>query len=434
MDRILKIAKREFNESVRSKTFIISVLIAPLVIGAAIFLVGKFSHQGKETLPSLRVAFTDLSGKLSEKIITSFAELNKSGSNRPINVLPAKADANNFNVISEEQKNKLRSGSLDVYVVIDPNIAAGEGIDPKIAPGAGTVRLYTYKTKASNLDTLWVIEGTFGQAIRDYRYKLWNIDIELFKKLSPVSTKQIEISSAGDKERAADDSQRAVSMMVPFFFMYLVFLGIFANGQQLITSIIEEKSSRVIEVLLSAVTPFELMAGKIIGLCAVSITVIGIWATMAYSATQFAGIRVDVTAMQVLFCVIYYILGFVLLGSVMAGIGSVCNTLKDAQNMMMPITIIVIIPMMSFQVIIQNPDGMYARALSFFPPVTSMVMVLRLSAGSTAGFPEILATIVVLIVSMIIAIWLAAKVFRTGILMYGKKPTLREIALWLRQR
>jgi ABC-2 type transport system permease protein len=424
MDRVLKIAKREYVESVKSKTFIISVLFAPVFLGLVIFFVSRMSGLGKEKLPPLRVAFTDLSGKLSEQITTSFAEHNKSGANRQINVLPAKADVNDFNNVADGWKDSLRAGSLDVYVVIDPNIVASEG----------KVRLYTYKTKAFNMDALWVIEGVFRQAVREYRYKIFNIDRELIGKLGRVSTEQIEISSPGEREKAAGEGERVASMMVPFFFMYLIFLGIFANGQQLMTSIIEEKSSRIIEVLLSAVTPFEMMTGKIIGLCAVSITVIGIWAAMAYSAARWAGVNIDITATQVLLFVIYYILGFILLGSVMAGVGSICNTLKDAQNLIMPITIIVVIPMVSSQVLIRSPDGMYARVLSFFPPVTSMVMVLRLSAGSSAGFLEVFSTIVVLIVSVIFVIWLAAKVFRTGILMYGKKPTLGEVARWLRQR
>jgi ABC-2 type transport system permease protein len=422
MDRVLKIAKREYVESVKSKTFIISVLFAPLIFGFVIFFTGRMSGLGKEKLPPLRVAFTDLSGKLSEQVIASFDEHNKLASGRQFEIQPAKADINDFNSIADEQKNSLRGGLLDAYVVIDPNIINGDG----------KVRLYTYKMKASSVDALWAIEGIFSHAVRECRYKTFNIDRSLIDKLQSVSTEQMEISSKGEAEKTA--GSRVVSMMVPFFFMYLIFLGIFANGQQLMTSIIEEKTSRIIEVLLSAASPFELMTGKIIGLCVVSLTVVGIWAVMAYSAARLAGINIDITGTQLLFCLIYYILGFVLLGSIMAGVGSTCNTLKDAQNMMMPVTIIVIIPMMSFHVIIQNPDGMYARALSFFPPVTSMVMVLRLSAGSSAGFLEIFSTIAVLIISVIFAVWLAAKVFRTGILMYGKKPSLREVARWLRQR
>jgi ABC-2 type transport system permease protein len=422
MDRVLKIAKREYVESVKSKTFIISVLFAPLIFGFVIFFTGRMSGLGKEKLPPLRVAFTDLSGKLSEQVIASFDEHNKLASGRQFEIQPAKADINDFNSIADEQKNSLRGGLLDAYVVIDPNIINGDG----------KVRLYTYKMKASSVDALWAIEGIFSHAVRECRYKTFNIDRSLIDKLQSVSTEQMEISSTGEVEKTA--GSREVSMMVPFFFMYLIFLGIFANGQQLMTSIIEEKTSRIIEVLLSAASPFELMTGKIIGLCVVSLTVVGIWAVMAYSAARLAGINIDITGTQLLFCLIYYILGFVLLGSIMAGVGSTCNTLKDAQNMMMPVTIIVIIPMMSFHVIIQNPDGMYARALSFFPPVTSMVMVLRLSAGSSAGFLEIFSTIAVLIISVIFAVWLAAKVFRTGILMYGKKPSLREVARWLRQR
>ena len=176
------------------------------------------------------------------------------------------------------------------------------------------------------------------------------------------------------------------------------------------------------------------MTGKIIGLCAVSLTVVGIWAAMAYSAARWGGITIDITG---IFSTALYNLLYTRLCPARLDNGRIRLNLQhlegrtkpdDAGNNCLYYSDGVI------YVITQNPDGLYARALSFFPPVTSMVMVLRLSAGSSAGFLEIFSTIVVLIVSVILAIWLAAKVFRTGILMYGKKPSLREVARWLRQR
>jgi ABC-2 type transport system permease protein len=205
-------------------------------------------------------------------------------------------------------------------------------------------------------------------------------------------------------------------------------------GQQILSSIIEEKSSRIIEVLLSAVSPFELMAGKIVGLVGIGITVTGLWGIAAYAAARSQGLSVDVTGQLMLYFVVYYILGFLMFSSILAGVGSVCNTLKETQSLMMPIMMVFIIPLLGWFKLVQSPGGMLARVLSFFPPVTPMVMILRLSATSDTPAVEILGSIVLLAAAVLGVMWAAAKVFRTGILMYGKRPGPREILRWLRQR
>ncbi len=215
--------------------------------------------------------------------------------------------------------------------------------------------------------------------------------------------------------------------------MYLLFLGIIGTGQQMLSSIIEEKGSRVIEVLLSALSPFQLMAGKIIGLAGIGLTVICLWGVAAYLTVCWQGLNVDVTAGTLLYVVIYYILGFLLFSSIMVGIGSICNTIKETQSLMTPVIFLCVVPIIAWQNIIQHPDGMLAKVLSFLPPTTPMVMILRLSGGSDISMIEIFATIAVLVAAILATIWLSSKVFRAGILMYGKRPSLREIIRWLRQ-
>jgi ABC-2 type transport system permease protein len=131
--------------------------------------------------------------------------------------------------------------------------------------------------------------------------------------------------------------------------------------------------------------------------------------------------------------VVYYILGYLLFSAILTGIGSVCNTIKETQSLMMPVMLIFIIPMIGWFKLVQSPDGTLARVLSFVPPVTPMVMVLRLAAGSNVLFVEIGASILVLAAAVLVVIWAAAKIFRTGILMYGKRPGPIEIIRWLRQ-
>jgi ABC-2 type transport system permease protein len=221
--------------------------------------------------------------------------------------------------------------------------------------------------------------------------------------------------------------------MVPFFFMYLMFLGIISSGQQMVSSVIEEKNSRIIEVLLSAVSPFELMAGKIIGLAGTGLTLVILWAIGAFLTARSQNINIDVTGEIIVYFAIYYILGYLLISSIMVAAGSVCNTIKETQSLMMPLTMIFIIPLVSWFKVAQDSNGMLSRIFSFIPPMTPLVMMARFSSGSEIWIVEIFATIILLVVTVFVAIWAAAKIFRTGILMYGKRLSVREVCRCLLQ-
>ncbi len=423
MNKILKVAQREYVESVKSKTFIISAFMAPIIMVAIIFFSTKIAQTKPGARPPLKIAVTDLTGRLADEIDATFDAHNKNSDNRQIICSQTAGDVNSFDKQSEIQKDRLREGKIDAYVVIDQNIISGDG----------KISLYTYKTEASNVDSLWGIVKLCGDAVIKHRYQIRNFDKELIEELQKVPTQQIEIGQAEGQEKVKSKAESFASMIVPFFFMFLMYFGIFVNGQYMLTSVIEEKSSRVIEVLLSAVDSFQLMAGKILGLTGIGLTVIALWVFAAYSAVQWKGFPVEVNGWLFFYFVIYFILGFILLSSIIAGIGSMCNALRDAQNLMGPITIIYIIPLMSWPKLVQSPQGTYATALSYVPPMTPLVMMLRLAASSEVPIIEIFATLALLVFSVIVVIWISAKVFHTGILMYGKKPRLREVTRWLRK-
>ncbi len=293
--------------------------------------------------------------------------------------------------------------------------------------GSGKMQLYTHKLRASKVDMLWTIENCCNRAVINRRCQLRNISPDLLAELRRrLQVQNLEVGSGEQGERVKAESDRVLGMMVPFAFMYLMFFGIFVNGQQMLSNIIEEKSSRIIEVLLSALSPFQLMAGKILGLVGIGLSVVGLWTGAAYAAALWKGLDIELSAPILLYFFLYYILGFVLFSAMIAGIGSVCNTIKEAQNLMLPVTLIFILPLMSWFKIVQNPDGTLAKVLSYVPLVTPMVMVLRLVTSEYLSPLEIVASIVLLVFSVLVVMWAAAKVFRTGILMYGKKPRLRD--------
>lgn len=422
MQKILKIAQREYIETAKTKTFILGIVMVPFIIGGVIFFTSRMSLDKTGPRETVNVAVTDLSNELAAEIRASFDKYNQENPKRQIRV--QKLEAQEDSDTAENQgRNKLRQGQVDAYIVLDKDILEG----------SGKIHLYTYKPKASNLDIFWTIENLFRKAVVNQRYKMQNLSPELLAKLRHVPIERVEMGSADGQDRVQRETDRVIKMMVPFFFMYLIFMGIVGTGQHMISSVIEEKTSRVIEVLLSAVSPFQLMTGKILGLGGIGLTVVSLWAGAAYLAARWQGLNIDITAELVLYFAIYYILGFLLFSSMLAAVGSICNTIKETQGLMMPMMMFFIIPLLSWFKIVQSPDGTLARVFSFLPPLTPMVMILRLSAGSDIWIVEIFASIVLLAVTVLAAMWAAAKIFRTGVLMYGKRPGLWEVCRWLRQ-
>jgi ABC-2 type transport system permease protein len=422
MQKILRIAQREYMETVKTKTFILSILMVPFIIGGIIFFTSRMSLGPTGPQPPIKVAVTDLSNELDAEIKASFDRYNQENPNRRIEVdnLETQED---YDIVESQGRSKLRQGQVDAYVVLDSDILEG----------AGKIRLYTYKPKASNIDIFWTIENLFRRSVVNQRYKMQNLSKELLAKLQHVPIEQVEMGPADDQDRVQSRTDRAMKMMVPFFFMYLIFMGIVGTGQHMISSVIEEKSSRVIEVLLSAVSPFQLMAGKILGLGGIGLTVVSLWAVAACITARWQGLNIDVTIEFVLYFVIYYILGFLLITSLLTAVGSICNTIKETQGLMMPIMMVFIIPLLAWFKVVRDPNGLMSRVFSFLPPLTPMVMILRLSSGSDIWIVEIFASIVLLAVTVLAAMWAAAKIFRTGILMYGKRLGLREVCRCLRQ-
>ncbi len=256
---------------------------------------------------------------------------------------------------------------------------------------------------------------------------------------APFQVEARQVSETGAEKSV--EKEDVIRQWAPVAFVYLLWISIFSISQALLTNTIEEKSSRIIEVLLSSVSPVELMAGKIAGMAATGLTMVGSWVLFLYGAVKilpyiFGGSGgVDLSGLvrdpiYLASFVVYFVLGYLFYAALLVGMGSVCNSLKEAQNLMQPVIIMLLLPLMSMIPVGKDPNGTLARVLSFFPPFTPFVMMNR-SAGPPALW-EYLVTTLLLVVSVIGALWMAAKVFRIGILMTGKPPRLVEILRWVK--
>jgi len=423
MWKIGKVAQREFLDTVKTRTFLMGLLLIPVLIVGIILLSKKMAQSEGGPRPAIRVGLTSPAGELLSRITGAFADYNKVNPQTPL-TLQLLSEGQDGTASEQRGKEQLRQGKLEAYIVLDGDLESGKG----------SLLFYSYKSKASQIDALWTVERILRDAVIDRRYQARGIDPAMLAEIRNVPIRRVELGDEQGRERVQSEGQRVARMMVPFAFMYLVFIGIVGMGQHMISSIIEEKNSRIVEMLLSAISPFQLMAGKILGLAGVGLTVMALWGAAAYGTASWQGIKIDIGPDLLAYGLAYYILGFVLFSAILAGVGSICNTVKETQSLMMPITLVFVIPLVVWPQLARDPNGDLARILSYVPLTTPMLMVLRLSSGPDIWWGEVVISFLVLIAGVLVSFWLAAKIFRTGILLYGKRPGPREVLRWLREK
>lgn len=283
----------------------------------------------------------------------------------------------------------------------------------------------------------WFAERVF-QVVRARRIEQTGLDATTSDWLqTPVRFAERKVDKRGGEAEVSASDKVQQWAVIPF--VYLLWMAVFVNAQALMTNTVEEKSSRLIEVLLSALSPFELMAGKIAGTAAVGLTLVSTWVACVVAAAVIAPaalggdvasiVGVVSTPLYLWSFVFYFLAGFLLYACLLVGAGSLCNSLKDAQSLMLPLLIPLIVPLLAMVPITLDPNGTLARVGSYIPLFTPFVMMNR-AAGSPPWW-EYLATSVLLLLSIYCAVLGAAKVFRIGILMTGKPPRLREVMRWL---
>lgn len=249
------------------------------------------------------------------------------------------------------------------------------------------------------------------------------------------------VNEKGERE-AVKDEQKA-NKFAPVAFVYLLWIAVFTAAQMLLTNTVEEKSNRIIEVLLSSVSPGELMAGKIWGIGATGLTIVGSWAVFGVLGVNLGAHLVPKFAEWNLTEIVgdprylasfvgYFLTGYLLFAAVLVAIGSVCNSLKEAQNLLQPVFLLLMIPLFAMVPVVQEPNGLMARVFTYIPIYTPFAMMNR--AGGPPAPWEYVVTTIEIMVSLVLAFKMAGKIFRVGVLMTGNPPKLKEILGWLREK
>jgi len=238
---------------------------------------------------------------------------------------------------------------------------------------------------------------------------------------------------ASGRVKPAEKVDDARAFLVPAAVLFLMFITIMTSGPALLNSVIEEKMSRISEVLMGSVTPFQLMFGKLLGSVSVSLLLSAIYVAGGLAAAYFwGGFATAVTPSLLAWFVLFLVMSILMFGSVFIAVGAACSDLKDSQGMMTPVMMLLMVPIFMWMPVLKAPDGTMATVMSLVPTAAPFLMMLRISLAPGPPGWQIALSAVLMAVTTVAAVWAAARIFRVGILMQGKTASLGEMMRWVR--
>jgi ABC-2 type transport system permease protein len=423
--RVLTIARREYRATVQRRGFWFTVIGTPLFYALLVLVVTKLSM-------SERVG--------SARRFKAFAVVDSSG---VFASAPREAE-NDFTAqvpFPGSQEPKRETVHTQIRFYPDPEAAqkalrAGEVSQAVVFPRdyvqTGRLRRYAndntmFSTQEDRIVSRWIVSSLFGGA-----------DAQRAQRAArPLEDSELYTLNRQGAFVLKDDKGEMLDFLMPFAFGLLLGLTFVIGGQYLLQGVNEEKESRILESMLCTITPEELLAGKLIGLGGAGLTLVISWITIgAIAGAGPAAVAVHATVQPTLLLIMlgYFVLGYLFYGSLMTGIGAIASSMREAQQFSVWFTFMLFVPFYLLPTLIGNPSSSLALTLSLLPPTAPVSTILRLTApGSSVPPWQVAASLSILGITALIVLWVAARVFRVGMLLYGKTPNLPEIVRWVRK-
>ncbi len=435
--RALLIAKRDYLTSIRTKSFLIGLILFPLLFGGG--MIGVAAMKAKPDLRDRRVALVDRTGKLADYMAAAAERRNKSDSidsttgvqTSPHYFIeaapPAADDAEQRLELSE----RVRKGEIFGFVEV-----AGDAIHPPDRKGSkarnAPAGFYSNSGKLDNASRF--LGNALNDAIREARLAELGVD----PAKAPTVMKGVDVDSMTLVKRDPNTGRIAppvkedetAAFTVPFAAMMLLAMVVMFGAAPMMTGVTEDKTQRIVEMLLGIVTPFELMAGKVMAGVARSLTSSLLYvsgATVVLLSLNVAGIA-PLTLVPWFYA--YLLAEVTVLCALAAGLGAACNTPQEAGNLVMVVLAPVMVPMFMIVPIANKPNGMFATAISLFPPFTPLTMMLRqtMPGGVPAWQPWV--GLIGTVLFAVAGVWVASRIFRVAILMQGQPLRMKSLVEW----
>lgn len=431
--KVTAIIKREYLSRARTKGFIIGTLLFPLIL---VLLFGGIFIIGSLFKPTTRTyAILDASGVIYEKFINMQADTLKNGEPEYI-FIKKTAGASGTEAVLEDLKQQVRSEELDGYLYIPANIVE----DREAVYSARNV---------SDFEEQGDFRGTLSYIVTNLRLEKRGFPVdEIRREMSRgyVRLKSTQVTDTGEVEKSGISSY-----LLAYVLTYVMLLMIMIYGQTLMRSVIEEKSQRITETIVSSVSPVELMLGKLVGVCALGLTQLVIFGGFVLAAVTYAGPlfkRYDLAAtefMEILgqlqfsgsvfaFMIVFFLLGFVFFSTMFAAVGAMVNSEDEGQQYQMPLIFLIMIGYFIMFTVAKNPETTRAFWVALFPLFTPLVQFARVAVSDPIIPSGTYLSIFTMIIFTALLIMAVSKIYRVGILMYGKKPSIKETLKWLRYK
>lgn len=420
LPRLRAVIRREYLERVRTKAFWLSTLLVPLFMAAVMIIPTWLAARGGG---SFTVAVLDLGNRLGGAVKERVAELVSDEKNFTIEVKLVEPGPDP-QVDRERLKQAVLAKRYDGMLIL-PETLPKEGSPEYLAPNVAAFRL------------LSVLERAVNDVVVSERLTAQGLDPELVRELTRrVDLKTLKLGKKGEETR-----DKGQAFLLSYVLMLVIYMSVLMYGIYVMRGVLEEKQSRIVEVVLGAVKPFELMLGKVLGIGAVGLTQFLLWtvtglALAAPSTAAALGLSgVDLPHLPVslmVFFVVFFVLGFLLYGTLYAAIGAAFDTEQDAQQFQTVVTMFLVVPIVLMVQIMNQPEGGLAVGLSLVPFFAPMLMFLRMTL-TTVPPVQIAVCLGLMVATILVVSWIAAKIYRVGILMSGSKPKLKDLVRWLRE-
>lgn len=455
--KIWVVASAEFGTAVRTRAFLIGLLGMPAIIGLSIGI--QHFAAGRVDTRTRTFAVVDETGTLTSPIEAAVKSYNeqsvdsKGQLTRPRLQMEKVDPGLSAALASLELSDRIRRGQLDAYAIVP-----AEAVKPPAAGRTGPLFLeYHSDNPNDEVVRTWLL-GVVNAEIRMRRFRAAGLDEALVNRLNqallldnrglvqraavPVASTSPAPTSPGENGAgkaepeitAAEKVDPVRTVAVPMVLVLMMFMLVMTTTPHLLNSALEEKMSKISEVLLGSVTPFELMMGKLLGFAAIGVVMAMFYVGGGCALAAYYGYA-DVISMGILASLaLFLVLALLMFGSMFMAVGAACEDMKDAQSLMMPVLLLVMLPMMFWIGVLKNPTSGMSVGISLFPPASPFLMLMRMVLRPAPPAWQVGLAIAGTMLTTILCVWAAAKVFRTGILMQGKTPSYREIVRWVMAR
>lgn len=446
MHKIRAIALREYLAAVKAKAFIVTILLMPVMISGSIGLQALFQklEEGKEKLvavidrtPEQRIA-KGLESELQilDDIVSKEPEKAKfMGPKIKLEIIsPSEPTESAMAQQRFELSQRIEKGDLAALIEIGPEVftVAGQLFDPAKVDDKVALRVQLKNPMQRN----WlgraeraINQGVVKKRLEDKKISITGIG-EVMRQV-PVKQKSLTRRDAKTGELVDEaDEAKVINFVMPAVLIGLMFMVIMIGATPAMHGIIEEKSQRIAEVLLGSATPFQVMAGKLLGIIGVALTMSVVYLGGGCFLMSYFGYA-DLLPLAVLaWYVPMLLLALLIFGSLFIAVGAAAADIKDTQTLLMPIMLFACMPMFALVPIMQDPNGPIARVCSFFPFATPMLLVARQAVPPGVPWWEMLAGIALVLATTLVCVWAAGRIFRVGILMQGKGPKFADLIRW----